>query len=1745
MNISRPVPSSIANVCFGTLSSEEVLALSVKRITNPQAIDPRLLHPNPSSLYDPALGAILEHVCTTCHLDTNACPGHPGHIELPIHVYHCQRLRLPNFESRRLLCKLKLIRHGLLKQAAELENVGAVGVRSGAHSADESDNGSDVGEDAPEISREMTKKESYTRKQIRRGIRHGDAFSPSTEAVTRARRDVVQEIMSTMGKTRKCPFCQAYTPAYRKDRALSIFQKPLSKKEFALNAQNAEVKLKKSKDFFQEMAEARQRNSKKATEEAMRREAALRGREMHPDEGVADMDNPASDDEIHVLESPIVNSDAQESVSEDGGEVERNAAEDTLSGRAMVESEPTLAKAKRVRETEDSEGRQERLPTEEVHARLQQLFEKHKELFSEIYCPPAVGSSARPPSVDMFFIKHLLIPPNKYRKESKTAPDAISEAADNAPYRRILTTCQTVEQIRQELANGTGDYSTLESVLLMLQGHVNALIDVTKGQSRPSLTDKGIKQKLEKKEGIMRMNVMGKRVNFAARSVISPDPNLEANEVGVPPVFAKKLTYPEPVTTHNFAELKQAVINGPSKWPGAVAVEFENGQVINLRRKNIVDRQAIANSLLAPSSALASGVRTKKVYRHLNNGDVVLMNRQPTLHKPSMMGHRARVLPGEKTIRMHYANTNSYNADFDGDEMNMHFPQNELARAEALQIADTDHQYLSTTSGSPLRGLIQDHISMGVWLSSQDTMFTREEYQELMYCSMRPENNQTNSDRIKTIDPTVWRPVPKWTGKDLITTVLENIQPEGYSPLGLRAPCLIAPARFGPKSEENTLRIKGNTMITGTLDKSQIGASSGGLVHAVYEAYGHVAAGKFISILGRLLTLLLGMRAFSCGIEDLIVTQDGESKRKMALDSSRLAGIPAASQYVSLENQRNAEDPELLERLETISRDDEKLKGLDTVMQQTGNEIDKQIAIATVPTFLLKSFPQNQMQTMTESKAKGSPTNAKRISANLGQQNLEGRRVPVMVSGKTLPSFSGFEPSLRAGGYITDRFLTGVRPQEYYFHSMSGREGLVDTAVKTSRSGYLQRCVIKGLEGCTAGHDGSVRDADGTLIQALYGEDGLEISQQAKIADFAFVTGNAFSYLAKLDIARNYKIFEASQSNKHDYNRRAEKIYQRTEDLLSIDPALGLYAPTRYLGSTSERYFSAAKGYIEQNPDKHIKESKNDDPKKVTKRAAQMIADFNYLKAIVPAGDAVGVVAGQSVGEPSTQMTLNTFHMAGSAQNVTLGIPRLREVLMAASKNIKTPMMVLHFLPGIEEIDRLKTTHGISKRPLAEFVDSVQVEEELGISDHFGHARMFDIKLSLYPKQEYKMEYSVQPDDVGWSLDTQLVSNLDKLVKQEFKRRGQAKSSKTVSDANPNIGKSSGRVRAEQSQADAEAEGGDSDVEDGGDDDATNAKRRQNVDEGVTYEDPDESDAEIERAGEREASPDFEDVDEGYGASPAVSRETSPNATSQVITPRKRRPAHESAIARAREQKLKDQYNHLTAFSFNDVDDGPADTCEISLEFPSNTSKIQMLQLVKRAIQATVVQEMSGIQAANFVKPKERGDAFFEEGSYITTEGVNVRAFWERNFPNIVDVDRLYTNSVHHMLEQYGVECGRECIIKELHSVFSGHGIDVNRRHLTLVADYMTRAGTYLPFNRIGMKDDESVFKKMSFETTVSFLRDCVIEGGREELRSPSARLMMGAVGRSGTGGFDVLLPLVESEEKEIKKEDENDEKEL
>ncbi|KAF2835733.1 DNA-directed RNA polymerase I subunit RPA1 [Patellaria atrata CBS 101060] len=1709
MNISQPVASALSAVEFSFLPSEEIRALSVKRITNPSTFD-SLLHPVPGGLYDSALGSFADHPCSTCKLGKFSCPGHCGHIELPQVVYHptfmdqclrllrakcvyCHRLQLSRIEVNRYVCKLRLIRHGLISEAQTIEDMQLKGM----HTAEKGgDNVSESEEDARSL---IESRNQFVKRTIREagnsGL-HTDWSGEKIETVAQERRQVIKEFLADITKPRKCATCRGISPGYRKDRYAKIFRKPLGEK-----ARNA---------MIQGGFKAENPMLIYLRDHAPKKKEQQNG--ISVDEGVADMGSPL--------------------ISSEDEDVEMQDVEGEGDIIAMEASNITSTNLKK------EEAKQEFMSAGEVHAALSFLFERDQEVFALVYGsrPSFRSKKLSLVSADMFFIRTMLVPPNKYRPEAKTGEDEIAEAQANSLYKNVLMCCETMNQIHKEIHRDSAPatqyarkrgFDDLQNAWIHLQDAVNSLIDRDRNPVQGAAGKKnedGIKQLLEKKEGLFRKHMMGKRVNFAARSVISPDPNIETNEIGVPPVFAKKLTYAEPVTNHNFYELKEAVINGPERWPGAVAIENENGQVIILAKKNAEERQALANQLLAPSDNHVSGARNKKVHRHLNNGDVVIMNRQPTLHKPSMMAHRAKVLPGEKTIRMHYANCKTYNADFDGDEMNMHFPQNEVARAEAVTIADTDHQYLSATAGEPLRGLIQDHISMGVWLTTRDTFYEREDYQQLLYAALRPEDGHTTSGHLIMDKPSIYKPRPLWTGKQVVSTVLKNIIPAGQMGLNLTSKSSTAADRWTVNgNEEGIVIFSDGEMMTGILDKKQIGPADNSIIHAVYETYGHTIAGRLLSVLGRLLTKLLHMRAFSCGVEDLILTGEGEFKRRQTLQDADHLGLRVGIKYVSLTKENPvSDDPELLRRLEEVLRDDTKHSGLDAVTNSQTATLSSSVTKVCLPNGLIKAFPKNQMQTMTGSGAKGSPVNANLISCNLGQQVLEGRRVPVMVSGKSLPCFRPFETSIRAGGYITDRFLTGIRPQEYFFHTMAGREGLIDTAVKTSRSGYLQRCLIKGMEGLNVHYDTSVRDSDGSMIQFLYGEDGLDVTKQRYLSNFKFMAENFKSLVESLDLVQNFDKVRCDEAV--EWNKSAVKKFKKTADLAAMDPVTALYTPSRFAGSTSEEFYLSFKKYCDENKDGMFKDKKKSSQGKLSRKAFEAALYVNYLKSLVEAGEAVGVVAGQSVGEPSTQMTLNTFHLAGhSAKNVTLGIPRLREIVMTASANISTPSMTLFLNEELTKEHADRFAKGLSRLSLAEIIDKVTVTEIVGRGTAYALAKIYKIRLDFFPAEEYCNEYGIVVTDVMRTLEKKFCPDLQRLIRKELKKKGEEKTLKTAAktDALPDIGASAGTIEQEAVRPDVENEAGDE--SDGGDDDATDNKQRANRAENVSYENPDEEEEAIAAHNFRESTPETDDeVDEGYGRSPRATSDADTASGSESEPdqipdrPRKKCSARESAVEC--QVRILEKNADFKSFKF---DHRSAGWCEISLEYDVETAKLLMLSLVEACCRKAVIQAIPGLTSCIASTEKNSQN---EEKLVVVTEGTNLLAM--RDYQDIINPHMIFTNDIAAMLRLYGVEACRATIVREMQAVFRSHSIDVDNRHLNLIGDVMTKGGGYRAFNRMGIRSSVSPFMKMSFETTVGFLKDAVLEEDWDDLRNPSARIVAGKLSGVGTGSFDILMPV-------------------
>lgn len=626
----------------------------------------------------------------------------------------------------------------------------------------------------------------------------------------------------------------------------------------------------------------------------------------------------------------------------------------------------------------------------EVREQIRQLWTHETEVLSVLF--GAIHKSFGQPlqrvfSPDIFFLEALIVTSNKFRPANKVNGKS-TEHPQNYYLNRIL-------HLNHELVieNSSTEHDAKKkndlilSYNLQIQHNVNFYFD-NKDAPVSAKMPPGITQILEKKEGLFRRNMMGKRVNYAARTVISPDPFLDTNQIGVPDYFAKKLTFPQPVTAFNFQEMQQAVINGPYKHPGANFIEDERGNLYSLEKCNEDARKGLARTLLTYLEKNNAPHAIKVVHRHLRDGDIVLLNRQPTLHKPSMMGHFVKILYGEKTMRFHYANCATFNADFDGDEMNIHFPQNELARAEAIEITCSDNQYITARNGQPLRGLIQDHVGTGVLLTKRDIFFTKEETQQLVYSACLEINFH---HPIELPIPAILKPVHLWTGKQIITIILNQIT-WGKPALNLDSKCKIPEDLWGNRSHEGSVIIKDNEFLLGILEKSQYGASAFGLVHACYELYGPKIAGQVLSILSRLFTLYLRDIGFTCGLDDMIMNSQAEIHRSKLIQKSQLVGQSVAAHYTE------KKDPEeIFDVLQIQLRKESERAVMDTLMKQKLQPITSEIISNCIPHNQMKKFPENNLALMTVSGAKGSNVNFSQISCLLGQQELEGKRVPMMV----------------------------------------------------------------------------------------------------------------------------------------------------------------------------------------------------------------------------------------------------------------------------------------------------------------------------------------------------------------------------------------------------------------------------------------------------------------------------------------------------------------------------------------------------------------------------------------------------------------------------------------------------------------------------------------------------------------------------------------------------------------------------
>jgi len=828
----------------------------------------------------------------------------------------------------------------------------------------------------------------------------------------------------------------------------------------------------------------------------------------------------------------------------------------------------------------------QRLTQSMVRERLERIPDDDLELFG--FKP----ESARP---EWMVLQVLPVPP-VYVRPSITLESGIRSEDDLT--HKLVDVIRINQRLKENMEGGAPTL-IIQDLSELLQYHVttyfnNEASGIPPARHRSGRALKTLSQRLKGKEGRFRSNLSGKRVDFSARTVISPDPNLDINEVGVPLDIAMRLSMPEKVTAWNLEEMRKPVINGPEKYPGALYVVRPDGKRVRL--EFVVDREKVAEAL-EPGFIIE---------RHLRGGDIAIFNRQPSLHRMSIMAHYVRVLP-HKTFRLHLCVCPPYNADFDGDEMNLHVPQSEEAQTEARLLMQVQDQILSPRFGGPIIGAIRDFITAAYLFTRKSTRLTKEEVCRLL---------ETANYEGSLPEPEIKEPKPLWTGKQIFSLFLPKDLNYALKATVCRgcSNCLCEECPY-----DAYVVIKDGILKCGVIDRRSIGAEqSESLLHRIIKDYSTQDGRLFLNRICQLLKLFMTMRGFTFSFDELELSPAAQKKIDKTIEKfeKRIHELIVALQNGTL--------PRLPGQTLDESFEIYVMNELAEARDKAGQVADEDFDI------------DNSGVIMTRTGARGSNLNIGQMAACVGQQSVRGKRIMRGYVNRALSHFKVGDPSPKARGFVYSSYRRGLDPIEFFFHAMGGREGLVDTAVRTQQSGYMQRRLVNALEHLRIEYDGTVRNSIGDIVQLRYGEDGVDP--------------------AKSDHGKAVNV-------------------SRLIEQLKIMMEKGEPASKEYI----EKRLHDVEGQLTSIL---LKELKSELTKaKLSREGVDQAVNLtleNYKRALVEPGEAVGIVAAQSMGEPGTQMTLRTFHYAGvREQNVTLGLPRLIEIV-DARRTPSTPIMAIY-----------------------------------------------------------------------------------------------------------------------------------------------------------------------------------------------------------------------------------------------------------------------------------------------------------------------------------------------------------------------------------------------------------------------------------------------------------------------------------
>jgi len=1131
-----------------------------------------------------------------------------------------------------------------------------------------------------------------------------------------------------------------------------------------------------------------------------------------------------------------------------------------------------------------------------------------------------------------------------------------------------------------------------------------------------------ISGRLNTKTGRVRGNLMGKRVDFSARSVITGDPNLSIRQLGVPMKIAKNITKPVTVNDRNRNFLTKLVQNGPDVYPGAKMLERKNGHTIHLR---YVDRMSLR---------LDNG---DKVHRHMMDGDYVLFNRQPSLHKMSMMCHEVKIMEKGDTFRFNVAVTAPYNADFDGDEMNMHMPQSIPAEVELMYLPAVTQQLISPSKNSPIIGIFQDSLLGCNRFTRKNIEMSHKQAMNLLMMCRHVDVQAIMDKKLKISNFDILSQIfPKITLKN------KNKMYDG--------------SKETAESSNNVVEIKNGSYIRGQIDKSVLSAGSKGILHRICNDYTNMTCVKFIDDLQNIITEYMKTSSFSVGISDLIADQNTKqrilhmvSKRKEEVQE--LINKMHIGVYENNSAYSNAIDFEM--KINNI---------LNQAAGESGSEGRKSLS------------DHNRFLMIVNSGSKGSILNISQMMSCLGQQSVEGKRVPYGYDSRTLPHFSKYDDSPTARGFIENSYINGLTAHEMFFHAMAGRIGLIDTAVKTSETGYAQRRIIKSLEDITVCYDMTVRNHMGKIIQFLYGDDGFESTKVegqllplvhmsteeiymhydiVGIQNASVARTELMNIFTKPTVTRISKQRVETREKLRGYIENAIKnrehiisnVFNYKDDINVVIPVSFQYIISNIQGQLGLDSHSIvditpleAFELIEDNYKKLMEYSKYVKPnplfkvlydyylspkellfmKRFHRKALILLLENIYLKykqAIVHPGEMVGIVAAQSVGEPTTQLTLNTFHNVGVASkaNVTRGVPRIEEILRL-TKNPKVSSLSI----------ALKS------------LDMENRDRAMKYANMIEHTRLIDLVKSV--------QLFYDPDDAN-----SVINEDQHLIDQyyEFEKLVNTCTQQLSSDDNV---KSKWIIRME-----------------------INADTL--LQKNISMDD-------IYFAISTVYSDKISCIYSDYNDSKLVFR------------------------IRTFKTDKKEKSNSLDA-----------------------SDEIYLLKNFQEAMLKKIV--LRGVNGISKVIPFKQPRMILEDGKYVKkdtwlldTTGSNLLEVLGLSF---IDAYNTYSNDIYEIYLVLGIEAARQAIMIELVEVMAPNDVYINYHHLSVLCDRMTYAKNMVAVYRSGiLKDDLGPVAKATFEMHTEMLLQAARHANLDNMRGVSANVMCGQFGYFGTGACHILLDL-------------------